>query len=161
MQQILIAGIDPGTTKAYAFLDGNGKPVNLNSSKKANLGFLLREATRNGEVIIVGTDKKKCPCLVKKFAAKLGTKVIKPEQDLTIKEKNELIRNFEVKNGHEADALAAAVYAHKKISSLFMKIDLALKKTGKEKLSSQVKKMVVKKRTNIKETLEKLEKTSC
>lgn len=160
MQQILIAGIDPGTTAAYAFLDGKGRPVDLKSSKKANLDFMLREATKNGDVVLVGTDKRKCPGLIQKFATKLGIKVIKPEKDLTIREKNLLIKSFKTRNEHEADALAAAMYAYKQTNPLLTRIDALLRKAGKEELSEQTKKIVLKKGINIKKTIDELEKNN-
>lgn len=158
MHQILIAGIDPGTTTAYAFLDLEGHLVRMRSSKKANLSFILRETIKNGDVIAVGTDRRKSPMLVQKFAAKFGIKIIKPENDLTVREKNALIRNFKVKNEHEADALAAALYAYNKTSLLLRRIDGLLKKEGKERFSNQIKRMVLKKGRNIKATLNELEK---
>ena len=157
MRQALIAGLDPGTTAAYAFLDSEGRLVRLDSSKKADLSFMLLEAAKNGDILIVGTDKKNCPSLVQRFAARLGTRIIKPEKDLTVREKNGLIRNFKVRNEHEADALASALYAYKRTSPLLRRINKVLRETGREELSDKIRKIVIRKGTNIKDTLKKLE----
>ena len=40
-KRILIMGIDPATTKAYAVLDIDGNPIKLSSSKELSLNQLV------------------------------------------------------------------------------------------------------------------------
>jgi len=60
-KQLLIAGIDPGTTVGYAFLDINGKPIKTGSSRELTFDTLIAKTTKLGRVVVVGTDKAKAP----------------------------------------------------------------------------------------------------
>ena len=44
-KKLLIAGIDPGTTTAYALLDLKGNIVRVESSKEFNLNTLIKKIT--------------------------------------------------------------------------------------------------------------------
>jgi predicted RNase H-like nuclease (RuvC/YqgF family) len=149
--------VDPGTTAAYAVLNINGGLVKRRSSKNIDLSTLVKELFYEGTVIVLGTDKRKCPAIIQKLAAQTGAKIINPRKDLLTKEKRELIKNFEVANEHEADALASARFAYKEIQPLLKKIDYFLKKKEKEELSSKVKKLVVTKEMSISSALKLLE----
>jgi len=116
MVKLLVVGVDPGTTTGYAILDIQGNLKKLKSSKRLNLSSLIFEIIREGKVLIVGTDVKYVPSFIKSFANKLGAKLISPEENLRIIEKKRLIGDLKVKNLHERDALAAALFAHKKLN---------------------------------------------
>src|SRR3989338_1965903 len=70
-RKLLIVGIDPGITTAYAVLDIEGKLIKTSSSKEFGLNQIISETTELGKVVLVGTDKSKIPNLVHLFAAKL------------------------------------------------------------------------------------------
>ena len=92
MNNLIIVGIDPGTTIGYAILDMsetrsvsehaqehlvldmNKNLITTGSSKQLDLNSLLSTITLYGKVIAIGTDKKKTPSLIEKFAAKTGAK---------------------------------------------------------------------------------------
>lgn len=111
-KQPLILGIDPGTTTAVAILNINAKKIKLFSVKNPNPSQIIMEIIKNGEPIIMGTDKAATPLTVKKYANKLGAVIIKPAKDLEKIQKR--TEDGDVKNDHEQDALAAARYAYSK-----------------------------------------------
>jgi predicted RNase H-like nuclease (RuvC/YqgF family) len=143
--RLLITGIDPGTTTAYAILDIDGKTIAIRSRKELSIDSVVKEITSYGDVIIVGTDKQKCPAFIEKFKAQTGAKLITPKQDLLQEEKREIIRGEKASNAHEEDALAAARFAYREIKPLFDKTDRLLKEKGKENYSEKVKEMIVRK----------------
>ncbi|MBI2107687.1 DUF460 domain-containing protein, partial [Candidatus Woesearchaeota archaeon] len=119
----LIVGIDPGTTTGYAILDTSGNLLHADSSKNLGLSELISVAIRFGKVIVVGTDKRKTPDLVYKFAAKLGARIIHPKEDMGLWEKKDMTRGFAARNEHENDALASAFLAYREIRRIASKID--------------------------------------
>ena len=123
MKRLLIAGIDPGTTLAYALLDINGEVIKINSTKQHNLSSLILDIIKIGKVIVVGTDVKDVPYLIKNFANKVGAKIVSPKEDLKIEEKIRLTKNYRMLNKHERDALASAIMSFKRVRPLFIKID--------------------------------------
>ncbi len=152
----LIVGIDPGTTIGYAVLDMEGKLIRIASSKQFDFPSLVSEVVLTGKPLVTGCDVSLTPKLVRKFATKTGSRVICPERDLLIKEKNELVGGFEerIEDHHQRDALASARYAYESIRPLLEKIDKFLKKEGKTELKEQVREIVISKRIPIREAIE-------
>jgi predicted RNase H-like nuclease (RuvC/YqgF family) len=140
---LVIVGIDPGTTQGYAILDINGNLIKADSARGAGLSELISNVTYYGRPVLVGTDKAKCPEQVYQFAAKTGSKIVCPYADLLISEKKVLAGGYEVRNDHEADALASAIFAHKKYSSMFYKISSYLRNANKDNISDEVKRLII------------------
>lgn len=155
---LLIAGIDPGTTTGYALLDSYGKIIAKRASKELEINSLIKEMTDYGIILAVGTDKKKCPALVEKFATKVGAKLIIPEDDLPVKEKNEMAKDFSARNSHEEDALASAIFAFKEVNPLLRKIRKYLKIVNKEEMINDAARIVFNEKINIKKAVEMLER---
>ena len=132
-RKLLIAGIDPGTTVGYALLDTKGRPVKVGSAKGIGLNVLIKEMTNEGRVIAVGTDKKKCPMLIEKFAAKTGSRLIKPANDISVREK----LATKGRNEHQRDALVAAGVAYKELKPLLRKIAVFVKRQEKEGMTEK------------------------
>ena len=143
-QELLIVGIDPGMTAAYAALTTKGKLVKLKSSKHLTLSSIIAELTSEGHVIAVGTDVKYSPKLVEKFCARLSAKLLAPDEDLKIGFKTRLTENFRYHDDHQRDALASAIFAYNELNPLLKKIEHTLKKEGKEHLDYNVKLLVMK-----------------
>lgn len=156
--KLLIIGIDPGTTAAYAVLDLEGNLIKSNSAKEFSLPSMISEIIKLGKPIITGTDVSPAPSFVEDFAIKTGSKLIDPEKDLTTNEKKALKANIKTKNIHESDALASALYALKVIKPLLDKTDKVLKKEKKQEKADQVKELVIKHDIAIKTALDILEK---
>lgn len=157
-KQLLVAGIDPGTTVAYALLGLNGNVAGLGSKKELSLNKLIETITKQGISIVVGTDKKRVPDFVEKFAVKVGARVIAPKSDLKVSEKRGLAKDLEYGNVHEMDALASAVFALKRIKSLLKKIDVFVKHYKKESIADKLTELVIKKDLSIRLALGVIEK---
>jgi len=142
-KELVIVGVDPGTTLGYAIIDLNGKIIEVKSSKEHSLNTLIENVTKRGSPVIVGTDKQKSPSFVEKFAVKIGAKVISPSKDLLVKEKRQVIKNKDIKNSHELDALASAFYAYKAIKPLLLKLNGYIDENKKENIAYELKKLVL------------------
>ena len=157
-KKLLIVGLDPGTTIGYAVLDIEGKLLHVDSSKQLDLSRLISEVIKFGKILLVGTDKHKVPRLVEEFAAKLGAKVVSPEEDMKVDEKREMTNGFEFYDGHQSDALAAALFAHKATKPLLDKIDFFAKENEKHSIKNRIKEIVVTKHISIKNAVAIIEK---
>src|SRR3989338_9246374 len=123
-KKLLIVGIDPGTTTAYAVLDIEGNLMHLNSSKQLDLKLLISDIIKLGKVVLVGTDKANVPRLVEAFATKVGARIVSPKEDLKVNEKRDMTHNLNFNDEHQGDALASALFACKSTKALLDKIDL-------------------------------------
>ncbi len=148
---MLIAGIDPGTTVGYALIDFEGNIIKIKSSKGLDFGKVISEISNQGKVLIIGCDKAKVPRFVEKLAVKLGAKKIYPKEDMHIEEKRNLVRDFEVKNEHERDALASAIFAQKKSKGIISRINSSLPDLS---LNPKVRELVIKQGLNIKSAID-------
>ena len=149
-KKLLIVGIDPGITTAYAVLDIEGNLIHLNSSKQYDLGTLISETIEFGKVVLVGTDKAKVPRLVEAFATKLGARIVSPEEDIKVHEKRIMISSFSFDDEHQGDALASALFAYKDTKTLLDKIDAFVEENQKQSIKGRIKELVIAKRISIK-----------
>ncbi len=158
LKPLLIVGIDPGTTLAYAVLDLDGNVVRISSSKQLEINSLTANIFYFGKPLIVATDVNPVPKFIEKFAAQTGSKIISPEQSLKVDQKKELTKGYSCANDHECDALAAAILAFKKIRALLRKISLYLKRHNKEGLKREVVQLVFSKGLSVYDAVASLEK---
>ena len=142
-RQLLVIGIDPGTTLGYAVLDIKGNLIKTDSSRVDNFNSLIRLIVDMGKPVIVGCDKKNPPAFVEKFATRTGAKLVCPKNDLLKKEKSVLARDYSFKKDHELDALASAVNALKKFSHLMKRIDSYLKQHKLEEYEPALKELMI------------------
>ncbi len=156
-KELLIAGIDPGITTAYALLDVQGNLIKMRSSKELSFNRLLAEIIAEGKVLVIGTDVKHIPGLIEKFSARVSAKVLMPEEDMKVGFKERITKPYNPKDDHQRDALAAALHAFKEVQPTLQKVDEAMRRLGKEQLSEEVKILVLKGFT-IGNALEALEK---
>ncbi|HLC61009.1 MAG TPA: DUF460 domain-containing protein [Candidatus Nanoarchaeia archaeon] len=156
-RKLLIVGIDPGITTAYAALDIEGKLIKTNSSKNFDLNQLISEIIKIGKVILVGTDKSRTPNLVYMFATKLGAKIISPNEDLKVDEKRKMILGFSFEDGHQADAIASALFAFKSAKPLFNKIDSFAHDSKKLEIKDRIKELVITKKISLKSAVKMIE----
>lgn len=143
-KELLIVGIDPGITTAYAILGLKGNILRLKSSKNLNLSSLTTEIVNVGKVIVVGSDVKYAPKLIEKFTSSLGARLIVPQDDMKIGFKERLTSEHKVNDAHQRDALAAAVFAYRELKPLIQKVNSSLKEKGLEHLSSDVHELTIK-----------------
>ncbi len=121
-RNLLIVGVDPGTTAAFAALDLDGNVVATASGKGLGLASIIRSLTRLGQPLIIGTDKRKTPSMIRSLAAKTGARVFHPHADILISEKRQLTAGQHAGNDHERDALAAATLAHQTFAGIIRRV---------------------------------------
>lgn len=156
-RQLLIIGVDPGTTLGYAVIDFDGNIIKLHSEKNLDLNSLISELIELGRPLIVAGDKEYSPDFISRLAVKVGARVICPDYDLKVSEKREIVKEFKTGNQHEIDALASAFFAFKKIGSLLKKINIFTEHYRKEEIKQQLIKFVVGKGLNIRDSVEIIE----
>lgn len=136
MRDLLIAGIDPGTTSAYALIDLKGNILRIESSKPLGMKNVIPRLTKLGKVVLIGCDKAKPPVFVSRVKTKLGAKLIYPKEDLKIAEKTDIVNELkyadkikgQIKNTHERDALASAWFVYKEIEMTMNKVNRFLER---------------------------------
>lgn len=141
--ELLVIGIDPGTTTGYAALSLEGRLVGMGSAKELGQGELLKNLVSLGKVVVIGTDKQKCPAFVEKVAARLGARLVIPKQDLSSDEKRLLCRGEKTRNCHEQDALASALFAYLALKPLLGKIQRHLARLNARDRIYEVSKLVL------------------
>ena len=157
-KKLLIVGIDPGITTAYAVLDIEGKLLKLNSSKQLELNMIISDVIEYGKAVLVGTDKAKAPGLAEAFATKLGARVVSPSEDLKVEEKRKITGSYNFEDEHQGDALASALFAHRQTKPLLDKIDYFTEQNGKQGIRDKIKELVITKRMSIKSAASLIEK---
>jgi len=158
MKPLIIVGIDPGTTLAYAILDLDGNVLRVSSSKQLDMNSLTANIYHIGKPLIAATDVNPAPKFVEKFSAVTGSRIVKPKESLKVEQKKELAEGQYFTNDHELDALASAIFAFKRVRALLRKIDFFLKKHKKEDLKREVVQLVFSKRVSISDAIAALEK---
>ena len=156
-KQLLIVGVDPGTTLGYAAIDIEGNIVKIHSGKNIDMGSLISDLIKLGKPLIVASDKEYNPDFVYRLAVKIGARVIGPDYDLKVDEKREMVKEYKTKNQHEIDALASAFFALKKIASLLKKINIFVEHYKKEHIKQELIEFVVGKGLNIRDAAEIIE----
>jgi predicted RNase H-like nuclease (RuvC/YqgF family) len=154
----VIIGIDPGTTSAYAVLDTDANLIDKNSGKENNLSVIISSIMSKGLPIIIGTDKAKIPELIGQFAAKTGARVAYPKEDMRTEEKRRLISGYILKDSHEEDALASAIFAYNSFSSLIKKIKKFAEENKKEGILNDLFVYVIKEEIPIRDAVSLIEK---
>ena len=156
MTKPLIVGVDIGVTTGLAIYDLNRNLLHVGSKRNISIDNVIREISFYGKPLIIATDKKRTPQPINKIAASFNCKVFSPDHDLTIEEKEEIIR-IPIKDIHEKDALAAATYAYKHFAPQFNNIDRNLDSLGLSQYRDKVKELIINKEAkNIAEAIEKI-----
>jgi predicted RNase H-like nuclease (RuvC/YqgF family) len=156
-KELLIVGVDPGTTLGYAVIDFDGNIVKLHSEKNLDLNSLITHLINIGKPLVVASDKEYNPDFVNRLAVKVGARLLSPDYDLKVSEKREITREFKTGNQHEVDALASALFALGKLSALLKKINIFVEHYRKENIKSQLIEFVVGKSLSIREAVEIIE----
>ncbi|MEM5878143.1 MAG: DUF460 domain-containing protein [Candidatus Aenigmatarchaeota archaeon] len=154
--KVVIVGFDPGTRAGIAILDTFGRVIFLSSKTNAGIATFSKIITSHGKPLIVATDRKPVPKGVEKLAKSVGAKLFVPEDSMSVKEKEELVRRFNIKtkNDHERDALAAVVKAYKNYANLLRKIYISTSSLGlNEKYNEIVENIIFGRADNIDEAI--------
>jgi predicted RNase H-like nuclease (RuvC/YqgF family) len=158
----VIVGIDPGTTSAFAILGFDFKVIAIKSKKEYSLAGIIEDIYKFGNPIIVGTDKKDIPSFIKEFSQKTGAKIYSPKYDTKKGEKLFVVKEKRfidlVKNTHETDALASAIYAYNEYLQLIKKVNAFVEKNNKEELKDKLLIKVITENKNIFDAVSELER---
>lgn len=157
-KKLLVVGIDPGITTAYAILDIEGNLLKLRSSKQLELNRIISDVIEFGKVVIVGTDKAKAPNLAETLATKLGARMMAPQEDLKVEEKKRLTGGYNLQDDHQEDALASALFAYRQARLLLDKIDNFAEHDKKNDIKDRIKELVITKKISIKAAAGLIEK---
>jgi predicted RNase H-like nuclease (RuvC/YqgF family) len=156
MSKPLIAGIDIGTTTGLAIYDLDKNLLYTGSKKNFSVSSIIKEIMNYGTPLIVATDKKKVSPKIRKISATFGSKVFSPDHDLTIEEKENILR-INIKDAHERDALAAASFAFREHEALFNNINRSLNMMNLSDHKDKVKEMIIKgKAKNIADAVDRI-----
>lgn len=158
----IIVGIDPGTTCAFAAISLDFSVLKVKSKRNYSLSKLILDIYKEGNPIIVGTDKKQVPNFIKDFSQKTGAKVHRTKYDTKKGEKKLIVKengfsDF-VKNAHETDALASAIYAYNEYKPLINKINKYTTRYNKQNIKDKILVDVLNKEISIKKAAAEIEK---
>ena len=142
-RELIIVGVDPGTTLGYAIIGLDGRIIELNSSRMLDQRKLVKIIIDIGQPVIVAADKHPVPGFVAGLATKLGARIIGPKEDILVSEKKRLTKGLGSKNDHERDSLAAALLAYKRFRPLLDKIENYVEKEKKKKLEYYLKRILL------------------
>ena len=138
-----IVGLDPGTTMGIAMIDLKGKPIDVFSAKNYSISDAIARIASRGRPLIVASDVTPTPAMVKKISSVFASPVHDLDESLSTDEKIALTKgeDYEYKNAHERDALAACINAFKHYKRKFTQVQ---KKTPSGVNVEEVKALVVK-----------------
>ncbi|MBI2130100.1 DUF460 domain-containing protein [Candidatus Woesearchaeota archaeon] len=157
-KKLLVIGIDPGTTSAYAVFDINKNLIKKDYSKEHNISRIISEVMKLGKPLLVGSDKNPPSNFVVEFAAKTGAELIWPDKDLLVEEKKELSKDFIYSNPHELDAVSSALFVFKRLAALFTKLDIFVKENKIENIENELKEKVIREKISMKTALDEIKK---
>ncbi len=95
----------------------------MESSRGANINWVIDKIIDSGDPIIIATDVSPAPGYVKKLSSIFSSKLFVPKRDLSVRFKDEITKTLEFSNDHEMDAAAAALNALSHYKQLFDKVD--------------------------------------
>ncbi len=136
----IIVGLDPGTTTGIAAINLRGELVDLISSRAMSSSDVIEWIAARGRSLLVATDVFPTPGAVEKVKRAFNAVLYSPGADIPAEEKIALGKEFNYRNDHERDALAAAISAFKKYKNKFLQVE---KKTPSEVDPDEIKALVV------------------
>ena len=142
MSKPLIIGVDIGTTTGLAIYDLDKNLLYTGSKRNFSFSSIVKEIMNFGSPLIVATDKKNVSKKIRKLASTFNSKIYSPENDLTIEQKEDILR-INIKDDHERDALAAASFAFREHEAMFNSIERALNAMHLGQYKDKVKEMII------------------
>jgi len=142
-RNIVIVGLDPGTTVGYAVLDLSGRILDIGSARGMSSGELIKTLQDSGQPVAFATDKMKVPAYVSAVAAKFNARVYHPSKDLAVADKKAILAGRVKGNTHELDALASALFAYREMRPLIEKIDTFVSRHDKGEIAHDLKRIIL------------------
>ena len=150
----LIVGVDPGISTGLAILTIDGYLLHLMSRRWLSRNQIIRILSEWGKPLIVATDSNPPPTFAKKLATSLNALLYVPKQNLSVKEKREIVSRFienlklqpgiKVYDSHQRDALAAALKAYFAIENKMRQVETVAKNLAINLPISEIKALVIK-----------------
>ena len=128
----VIVGLDPGIYTALVILDLKGNVIFECVGKELGEREVVKTIAEIGKPIIVATDVRRVPKLVKKTAARFNAKVFKPSKDLPVK-----LKHKSKEDPHLRDAYTAAIMAYKHYENTFRSIEKEEKDEEKREIMKE------------------------
>ncbi|MGC8571900.1 MAG: DUF460 domain-containing protein [Candidatus Micrarchaeia archaeon] len=119
----IIIGLDTGKTIAIAALDLNGKLIITMHKSSVNVEWIIHEIEKIGSPSIIAYDKIQPQEIVKKVSAAFNCKIYLPHNTITVKEKQQIAKTYNIKNAHERDALTSAIKAYNYYSNKLNQVE--------------------------------------
>ncbi|MEM0023969.1 MAG: DUF460 domain-containing protein [Thermofilaceae archaeon] len=150
--EYLIVGVDPGVSTGVAALTLDGRLKLLISGKELGRGQVARTLLDVGTPLVICTDVSPPPGYVKRLAAMLSAVLIYPPHPLSIEDKRHLVSEFstsaehcvKVRDSHQRDALAAALFAMRHFQPKFSEAKEKVERLGLSIPLDEVLALVVK-----------------
>lgn len=141
----MIVGLDPGTNVGIAILDVRGRVLSIFSKRGMKRGDIINYILGFGRPLIIASDVTPPPRSVEKIASSFGSKLYYPEFSLMNTKKFSVVREHaeELYDGHQRDALAAALKAWKKYRSMLSRVDETLASMGRQEIFEDVVKKLL------------------
>jgi len=128
----IIIGVDPGTTVGLCVLDFKGSIQKIFSKKNISQSKIIEEILKEGRPIIIATDKKKIPEYILDLGSSLRCRIYAPQHDLKSDEKSNIVLEWglreKVKDDHQKDACASALFAYKRFRESIERIRKEIKR---------------------------------
>ncbi|MFH7909881.1 MAG: DUF460 domain-containing protein [Candidatus Aenigmatarchaeota archaeon] len=152
-RELIIVGIDPGTTFGISIVNIDGKIIFSESIRNAEISEIIKKISEFGKPIIIATDKKKIPKVIYSIASSFGAKIWYPKEDISIKTKTKIIEeinknNISIDDLHIRDSIIAAISAYRYLATMLSNIDKNLIALNLEKYSKEVKRLILEKKAN-------------
>ena len=127
--QSFIAGIDSGTTSAYAIMTLDGEIVEVKSRKDAKGDFLFGSLAKYSPIFIA-CDTNPPSQAARKLKRSFAARLYFPPKSLPVIEKDLMCRGLGARNAHERDALASAIKCQHALSSKLRQLKRRLSERG-------------------------------
>ncbi len=108
----IIVGIDPGKTSAIACLALDGRLILAVHKSGAGLEWMVSQIREIGTPSVIATDKKRPSSIARKLNSIFNSRLVFPQNDISIEEKRRMSKGTGIKNPHERDAYSAALKAY-------------------------------------------------
>jgi predicted RNase H-like nuclease (RuvC/YqgF family) len=115
--------------------------VGITFKKNAEKEWVIKTIKSFGTPIVVATDKRKVPKVVRKVASTFNAKLFFPKNDMKEEEKEKLCKNLKFQNLHERDAYSAAKKAYNYFENKFRQAERIAKEHNTD--SERLKYLVV------------------
>ncbi|MFB6106727.1 MAG: DUF460 domain-containing protein [Halobacteriaceae archaeon] len=121
-RDLVVVGVDPGTTTAVALADLGGSVLDVWSTRTADTADVIEWIIEHGRPVLVAADVTPMPETVEKIRRSFDAAAWTPDADLPVDEKQHRTRDAAYDDDHQRDALAAALFAHDAHADQFRRV---------------------------------------